>query len=124
MAKIDGYAFACGNRNRPMTQDRDAPVLEHGRRLGRAIEVDFDDLQSADGSLVIAGKANKPRFDWREGEYVLSAFAVTSAAEARPTRAVERRFEPKYRRRFSTPIDLNPAQSRRRAQVDLEPGPR
>ena len=59
--------------------------------------------------------------DRGECKDILTALAMTCAAEARPRLAVERRLERVDDRRLLAPIDLESAESRDNSEVDLQP---
>ena len=120
-AEVDRNALAGGNFHGAVAERGEPARLAHRGGLLGSVEVDFDDLRPALGRRVLALPANKPRLDRGEGEYVLSALAVARAAEIGPPLSVERRREAIASRRAFAPIDLEPAERRDRAEIDLEP---
>ena len=110
-----------GTFTAPLAQRGEPARLAHRGGLLGSVEVDFDDLRPALGRRILADPANEPRLDRGEGEDVLSALAVARAAEIGPRLSVERRSEAVVRRRALAPIDLEPAERRDRAEIDLEP---
>ena len=119
-AEVDRNAFSQGEPHGSVAERRNPVALQHRRRLGRAVEVEFDDLRAL-LRLRIASPADEAGRDRRKGKNVLSTLAVMRPAKMAPGLIVQRGLKRIRARRMLSPVDFKAGERRGLAEVDLEP---